>query len=122
MCFRLFLAYTINFLIASPILTFSPSSLRETSLHFRKARFRLTMTSADFWKYHMPFFILTSVLRFGILPCLCRIISRSLRVSISAFHSCGLCIYAGSLPYSIGLLFVWQHHPYYLRLICSFCS
>src|SRR5664279_6237892 len=45
----------------------------------------------------MPFLVLTSVLRFGILACLCRIISRSLRVSISAFHSCGLCIYARSV-------------------------
>jgi hypothetical protein len=97
------------------ILTFSPSSFCESS-PVCGARCRLTMTSADFWGYHMPFFILTPVLRFDIRPCLRRIILRSLRVNISAFHSCGLCIYASSVLYSMGLLFVVQHHPHYRAL------
>ncbi len=80
------------------ILTFSPSSFGEASAPARfvgdAARCGLTMTSADFCRYSDVILCSNTPFRFNILACLCRIIRRSLRVSISAFHSCSLCIYA----------------------------
>ena len=79
------------------ILTFSPSSFCETSalpFCWDAARCRLTMTSADFCRYGDVILCSNTPFRVDILACLCRIIRRSLGVSISAFHSCSLCIYA----------------------------
>ena len=81
----------------SAILTFSPSSFCESStlsvVYWSVARCRITMTSADFWRYRDVIGCSNICFCFGILAYRCQIIFRSLRVSISAFHSCSLCIY-----------------------------
>ena len=103
LCVSVVVAFAIDVLNYFAILTFSPSVLfvRLPSLPFASGDGSLpslTMASADFWH------LMTQSYR-----------TRSLRVSISAFHSCGLCIYS-SIPYSIGLLFRMQHHPHNLAL------
>ena len=102
------------------ILTFRPSSFCETSSFALTVGLRLVpgliwhlLTSKG---YHDVIPCSNICFHFDIRSYLCRIILRSLRVRLTAFHSCSLCIYPGSVLCSIRLLFVMQHHPHYPAL------